>query len=278
MQSGGGHRAVIEVTLDNGEVLTEKRSDPGAVLRVLDDDAEPRLLIEVEVPNGDPISLARHVFQLFHSRAHLRVVVGLKFFKRRQDGLFAGVVFVWEKKSDDNSIFVKCIRDIGPLPSDMASRRELAEFSRGNHVDFTAVATADGTSFNVTGLPEALEYPLPRACPAELDGHFTINIAQDLLYHGCERTPLRKRRSLRGVIELPQTRPSKSTSSACCRPSINSKRRTSKQGSVQCRKKNPRLTIATHRRPSAPAVSNRRSGVRCCGFSKAARSLSSRKK
>ena len=144
-------------------------------------------------------------------------------------------------ENDDNSIFcVKCIRDIGPLPSKMTSHREIAGFWRGNRIDFTAVAIADGTSFNVTGLPETLEYSLAVECPAELESHFTINSAQDLLYHGCERTALRKRRSLDDVVELPaDVGPSNSTSSRCYPVSMHSKRRTSKRGGSdhQCRRK-----------------------------------------
>ena len=201
LRAGGGHRKVDEVALGDDEVLPEKRVDPDVVLRlVLDDDKEPRVVIEIELSNRGPLKLAKHVRQLMKSWKHLRCVVGIKIYKRSTQGAaFPCVCFVW-KKRDDDSIYIERIFDIGPRPSAMTSKDEVADFWTTNNVDFTAVAAEDGKSFDVTPLPQDLPYPLPEECLDELDDHFTVTISQDLVYHGQSRTnrsqPLKKQKLL----------------------------------------------------------------------------------
>ena len=185
IRAGGGHRKVDEVDLGDEDVLPEKRVDPDVLLRVAqDDDLGPRVVIEIEVSNRDPLELAKHVHQLMKSTSwhHVRCVVGLKIYKRSGHGEpFAVVCFVW-KKRDDDSIFVERIFDIGPRPSGAmtCSKVAVAKFWTENKVDFTA----DDDGLTVTPLPHPLAYPLPEDCPDELGDHFTVNIPRDMVYHG----------------------------------------------------------------------------------------------
>ena len=212
LQGGGGHLKVDELDLGDDEVLPEKRIDPDEALSVmLDDDQAPRVVIEVELSNRNPLALAKHAHRLMKSWPHLRCVVAIKIYKRSATGVFACVCFVWKKKKkkddeDEDSIYVERIFDIGPRASAMMSKVDVATFWTNNNVDFTAVAAADG--FKVTPLPESLPYPLPRECPDRLDDHFTVTISQDLVYHGQCRTrlsqPLKKQKLL---LQLPDNAP-----------------------------------------------------------------------
>ena len=205
--AGGGHRKVDKIDLDDGEVLPEKRTDPDVVLRVaLGDDTGPRVVIEVELSNRDPLKLAKHVHQLMTSWQDLRCVIGIKIYKRSErGGPFAVVVIVWKKRGDD-SIYVERIFDIGPRASDMRSKADVATFWVKNGVNFDAVADDDG--FKVTPIPHHLAYPLPDEGPDELDTHFTVTIPRDLVYHGhspSKRPQVRKKPKL--LLDLDENAP-----------------------------------------------------------------------
>jgi len=86
IRAGGGHEKVDRLDLVD-EVLPEKRTDPDVVLRVaLGDDTGPRVVIEVELSNRDPLKLAKHVHQLMTSWQDLRCVIGIKIYKRSERG------------------------------------------------------------------------------------------------------------------------------------------------------------------------------------------------
>jgi hypothetical protein len=194
IQAGGGHRKVGQVDLGGGDVLPERRIDPDQALRVVvEGDTEPRVVIEVELSNRDPLPLAKHVHVLMRSWDHLRCVIGLKIYKRTEVGeKFACVCFVWKKRSD-NTIHVERVFDVGPKPSSMRSHEAVAGFWRTSAVDFSAVSPDNGNSFQVEALPSNLDYPLPRECPDELEDHFTISIDKADIYH--DHTPTKRNRS-----------------------------------------------------------------------------------
>ena len=183
--AGGGHTKVDEVDLGDGDVFPERRVDPDQALSVaVVGDTEPRVVVEVELSNRDPLKLVKHVHSLMTSWDNLRCVMGVKIYKRSEEGAkFACVCFVWKKRSN-NTIYVERVFDVGPKPSSMRSRQDVAGFWRRKKVDFQEISTNNGNSFEVKALPSNLNYPLPRECPDELEDHFTISIDKADVYHG----------------------------------------------------------------------------------------------
>mmetsp|Transcript_9741 Transcript_9741/g.39643 ORF Transcript_9741/g.39643 Transcript_9741/m.39643 type:complete len:368 (+) Transcript_9741:192-1295(+) len=223
---GVGHTKVDPLDVGD-EQLPEKRINPDQGIRVVTD-KKPRLVVEVEVWNRTPLQLAKHVHQLMTSWVHLRCVIGLKIYKRTAAGApFAGVCFVWKKSAEGNSIFVERIFDVGPRPSTMTSKGDVAEFWREHNVNFSAVAqgavaegagaegdgaeadgaegdSADGgASFKVKPLPSVLECPLPEDCPDDLEDHFTVVVDQADVYHGHSPTRRVQEKRLKHIRPLP---------------------------------------------------------------------------
>lgn len=191
--AGGGHEEIGEVTLEDGDVYPERRVDPDKAIRVALEagESEPRIVIEVELSNRDPVPLAKHVHGLMLGWPNLRCAIGLKIYKRTAVGAaFACVCFVWKKGVDD-TIYVDRVFDMGPKKSNMKSRKDVAEFWKNNKVNFAKVSDDDGNSFQVQELPSDLDYPLPsEECPDELEDHFTVSISREDVYYG--RTPTMK--------------------------------------------------------------------------------------
>ena len=203
IQAGGGHEKVNEADLGDGDVLPEKRVDPDQALRVVvEGDTEPRVVVEVELSNRDPLPLVEHVHLLMTRWDNLRCVMGLKIYKRSEVGeKFACVCFVWKKRSN-NSIYVERVFDVGPKPSSMRSREAVAEFWNTEKVDFHAISTDNGNSFKVEAMPSNLDYPLPRECPDEMEDHFTISIDKAVIYHGHTPTKWIRRKKPKRTEDL----------------------------------------------------------------------------
>ena len=184
IQAAGGHTKVAEFELDD-EVFPESRIDPDQALRVmLGDDTEPRVVIEVELSNRDPLPLAKHVQRLLVGWPLVRCIIGLKIYKRSHvGGEFACVCFVWKKRADD-SIYIERVFDAGPRKNSMRSCEPVADFWTNVGVDFSAVSKDDGKTFQVAQLPSDLDYPLPEDCPDELEDYFTISVDKSNVYHG----------------------------------------------------------------------------------------------
>jgi hypothetical protein len=191
--AGGGHQEIDEVTLGDGDVHPERRVDPDQAMKVAlkAGDSEPRIVIEVEISNRDPLPLAQHVHGLMLGWPNLRCAIGLKIYRRSEVGAaFACVCFVWKKRAD-NTICVDRVFDMGPKKSRMKSLEDVAEFWKNNNVDFDNVSVDDGNSFQVQELPSDLDYPLPSGeCPDALEDHFTVSISREDVYYG--HTPTMK--------------------------------------------------------------------------------------
>lgn len=87
--AAGGHEEIDAVTLEDGNVHPERRVDPDKAMRVALDQAgesEPRIIIEVELSNRDPLPLAKHVYGLMLGWPNLRCAIGLKIYKRNEVG------------------------------------------------------------------------------------------------------------------------------------------------------------------------------------------------
>jgi hypothetical protein len=190
--AGGGHEEIDEVTLEDGDVHPERRVDPDMAIRVAlkAGVSEPRIVIEVELSNRDPLPLAKHVHGLLLGWPNLRCAIGLKIYRRSEVGAaFACVCFVWKKRAD-NTIYVDRVFDMGPKKNLMISLEDVAEFWKNSNVDFNNVSVGDGNSFQVQELPSDLDYPLPKACPDALEDHFTVSISREDVYYG--HTPTMK--------------------------------------------------------------------------------------
>jgi hypothetical protein len=72
--AAGGHEEIDEVTLEDGDVHPERRVDPDKAMRVALEagESEPRIVIEVELSNRDPLPLAKHVHGLMLGWPNLR--------------------------------------------------------------------------------------------------------------------------------------------------------------------------------------------------------------
>lgn len=196
IQAGGGHEKTEEVVLADDEVLPEKRIDPDQALRVmLVGDNEPRVVVEVELSNRDPLKLSKHVHLLMKAWPHLRCVIGLTIYKRTQVGeKFACICFVWKKKKVGDSIYVERVFDLGPKPSKMRSVKVIAEFWREEGVDFRNVSEDNGQSFRITPMPADLDYPLPPECPDDMEDYFTVSVDKEDVYHGHTPTKWQRRK------------------------------------------------------------------------------------
>ena len=122
---------------------------------------------------------------------NLRCVIGLKIYKREEQGAkFACVCFVW-KKDSHNNIHVERVFDIGPKASNMTSKDSVAEFWTEEGVDFSAISNeTNEKTFDVKALD--IEYPLPDDCPDNLEDYFTVTIPKADLYYG--HNPIRRNR------------------------------------------------------------------------------------
>lgn len=158
-----------------------RRSSSGKAVEI-EGDTEPRVAIEVELSNRDPLDLAKHVHGLMKAWENLCCVIGLKIYKRSVHGAaFACVCFVWKKKSD-NTLYVERVFDIGPKASKMRSKQNVANFWTDESVDFTVVSNEDGSTFNVEAVD--IDYPLSDDCPDDLENHYTVTISNAEVYHG----------------------------------------------------------------------------------------------